>query len=68
MHQSLKATEAWAKLLECAELRDVMAMLVDDLHAAQDLAEGEGRDHDAGEIVAARELVEMARERLPKGA
>jgi hypothetical protein len=67
MDQSLKATEAWVKLLECSSLRDVMGMLVDDLAVALDRVEGEGREDDAGEIVAARELVEMAMKRLPKG-
>ncbi len=67
MDQSLKATEAWVTLLECTTLRDVMGMLVDDLVVALDCAEGEGREHDAGEILAARELIEMAIQRLPKG-
>ncbi len=62
----MKATEAWTKLRECTELRDVMAMLVDDLVVELDRVEGEGRDHDAGELVAALELVQMAIKRLPK--
>jgi hypothetical protein len=67
MDQSLKATEAWVQLLECSSLHDVMGMVVDDLVVALDHAEGEGREHDAGEILAAREFVEMAIQRLPKG-
>ena len=66
MDQSLNATEAWAKLRECTALRDVMAMLVDDLVVELDRIEGEGRDHEAGELVAALELVQMAMKRLPK--
>jgi hypothetical protein len=67
MDQADRATEAWVKLLECSSLREVMGMLVDDLVVALDYAEGEGREHDAGEILAARELIEMAIHRLPKG-
>ena len=67
MDQSLKATEAWVKLLECSSLREVMAMLVDDLAVQLDSTKSEGREDAASEIVAARELIAMAMKRLPSG-